>query len=132
MGGFQASSAYKNYLGKTVISRPEDWLLPRLDLDQNNQIYMAPGEVYCRFRDADGHLCSNDGRFSQRRYLIMHYRKEHDLTVACNATNPSSVKGRALVAGWYKELIEGLQPSWRAKDQRAEDAKAADRDLPGH
>ncbi|RSL80097.1 hypothetical protein CEP51_006834 [Fusarium floridanum] len=132
MGRFQTSSSYKNYLGKTVISRPEGWLLPQLDLDQNNQVYMAPGEVYCRFRDANGHLCSHDVRFSRRAYLIRHYKKAHGLSVVSNVTNATSIKGRALVAGWYKELMDGLQPSWRAKDQRDEDVRAAYRDLPKH
>ena len=68
---FHAISAYKNYLGETVISRPEAWLLPRLDLDQNNQIYMAPGEVYCRFRDADGHLHSALSGMPRRSFFSL-------------------------------------------------------------
>ncbi|KAH7244743.1 hypothetical protein B0J15DRAFT_552355 [Fusarium solani] len=117
MTTFRKSSEYKDYLGKTVISRPQDQLLPRLD-SQNGQIYMAPGEVYCRFRHPDGQLCSNDARFSGRYNLARHYQIEHNLTVAHNATMPHSTRGRILIVGWYRELMDGQQPSWRAKDQQ--------------
>ncbi|KAI8654831.1 hypothetical protein NCS57_01230200 [Fusarium keratoplasticum] len=115
---FRKSSEYTDYLGETVLSRPQDQLLPRLD-SQDGQIYMAPGELYCRFRHPNGQLCSNDKRFSRRYYLVWHYQVEHNLTIAHNATKPNSKRGRDLIVAWYKELMEGQQPSWRAKDQQS-------------
>ncbi|KAI8656553.1 hypothetical protein NCS56_01259700 [Fusarium sp. Ph1] len=98
MGRFHTSLEYNRYLGKTVISRPDDQLLPRLD-EQDDQIYVAPGEVYCRFRDANGQLCSHVGRFSRRAYLVNHYQAEHKLTVADNVTKSHSNRGGDSIVG---------------------------------
>ncbi|KAI8713112.1 hypothetical protein NCS52_01254600 [Fusarium sp. LHS14.1] len=60
----------------------------------------------------------NASRLSTMEKLANHYEIAHNLTVAPNATNMRTERGRLLAIEWYRELIQGQLPSWGAKDQQ--------------
>ncbi|KAF5006202.1 hypothetical protein FDECE_7361 [Fusarium decemcellulare] len=112
---YAQSQAYIEYTSLT--QRPDD-LMPRLQTNQNGEIWIAPGERYCRHLVDGVHLCSKSHKFGNASALRMHYRTVHSLRIELRPKGRLNVLQDCGLALWYHDLMAGRTPMWNPYQYR--------------
>ncbi|KAH6956579.1 hypothetical protein DER45DRAFT_645181 [Fusarium avenaceum] len=84
--------------------------LPRLNITEDGEVKIVPGEIYCRWRDAHDDICELE--FTDQRDLRTHYRDAHNLR--CERPGSASLTRRdnMHVAQWYYDTVRNRMPNW--------------------
>ncbi|KAL7914088.1 hypothetical protein GGI35DRAFT_475922 [Trichoderma velutinum] len=79
---------------------------------KEGQIIMIPGEVFCRWRGDDGHLCWKNIRYANTKTLRNHYRCSHRVETEANPTGGFSADYHSALDRWYTQVSSGQNPTW--------------------
>ncbi|KAL6908258.1 hypothetical protein GGI43DRAFT_379126 [Trichoderma evansii] len=107
--------SYRRYLNENRrTGRPErnDALMPPLIYTGNGEPILAAGEVFCRWRDVDGVLCTERKEYStpvglERHFADCHGTRTHGLCTGFN--NP---RYKEELNRWYFAVVNGEMPRW--------------------
>ncbi|KAM0214390.1 hypothetical protein ACHAPQ_007871 [Fusarium lateritium] len=84
--------------------------LPRLNVTEDGEVRIVPGEIYCRWRDAHNVICELE--FTEERDLRAHYRDAHNLRYERHGPAAMSSRENMHIGRWYYETVRNRMPNW--------------------
>ncbi|KAH8674902.1 hypothetical protein BGZ61DRAFT_536212 [Ilyonectria robusta] len=109
------TTSYKKnaaYIAYTRGNLRPDVILPPLARNNDGLIFLAPGEVYCRFRFQNGTICPINWRFPTYHALHDHYSQAHGLELERLKSGALPADTRRDVEHWYKALMGNVVTVW--------------------
>ncbi|EHK40038.1 hypothetical protein TRIATDRAFT_312962 [Trichoderma atroviride IMI 206040] len=92
-------------------------LLPPLQFNQNGEVILIPGEIFCRYRDDNNRLCQF--RLQQHKMaggIRKHYIIYHLLPVERRSKSHERKHFTEQARRWYDEVVRGNFPLWVPRD----------------
>ncbi|KAM0252508.1 hypothetical protein ACHAP5_001156 [Fusarium lateritium] len=84
--------------------------LPRLNVTEDGEVKIVPGEIYCRWRDAHNVICELE--FADERDLRAHYRDAHHLRYERRGPASLSRRENKHIGRWYYDTVRNREPNW--------------------
>ncbi|KAK1250594.1 hypothetical protein MKX08_010597 [Trichoderma sp. CBMAI-0020] len=112
---YQDTPSYRQYLNADpVTGRGErlDHLMPHLQFNEDGQLIIVPGELFCRWRRDDGALCVKRTALSSSAALRKHYHGCHGSPIENRRNGSNTVMFQQELHRWYRAIVNGEMPRW--------------------
>ncbi|UKZ62747.1 uncharacterized protein TrAtP1_003980 [Trichoderma atroviride] len=123
---YKDTPSYRQYLNvDPVTGRGErlDHLMPHLQYNEDGQLIIVPGELFCRWRSDDGALCVKGTALSSATALRKHYHGCHGSPTENRRHGSNTFEFQVELHCWYRAIVNGEMPRWVPR--KAADATVA-------
>ncbi|PON30965.1 hypothetical protein TGAM01_v200385 [Trichoderma gamsii] len=94
-------------------------LLPHVQFNENGEVILLPGEIFCRIRDDNNDICPFVVDYRRRHGkggIRYHYRYAHNLPAEKRKLTHRYNHFLEKAARWYDEVVRAKMPLWLPRD----------------